>query len=301
MKRLAAWVHGWSRAGRPRRTGSTAWLGIALALPLLGGCAAFSQMFNATQQKGQSGSVVEYLYPQATKSPELVPGVTTLRPPIRVGVAFTPGGSLSGSMSEAQKVRMLDRVRQAFKDLPYVASIEVIPGQYLRPRGGFDNLTQAARLLNVEVVALLSYDQVQLNEQNNWSILYWTLVGTYVVKGDRYDVQTMMDAAVFDVASRKLLFRAPGTSQVKGDATMMALSQESRRAREEGFDRALDELLPNLRAELERFRERIKTDAAVRVEPTAAYRGGGALGPLDGVLWLVAGGLAWRAARRRAG
>jgi len=65
----------------------------------------------------------------------------------------------------------------------------------------------------------VSYDQVQFTDRNALSVLYRTIVGAYVIHGDQYDVQTLVDASVFDVRSRKLLFRALGMSQVKGGAS----------------------------------------------------------------------------------
>ena len=71
-------------------------------------------------------------------------------------------------------------------------------------------------MFNVDVVVLLSYDQMQFSDNNRLSVFYWTIVGGYLVNGSQYDVSTLVDASVFDVASRQLLFRAPGTSQLKG-------------------------------------------------------------------------------------
>jgi rhombotail lipoprotein len=104
-------------------------------------------------------------------------------------------------------------VKDAFASRPYIAAIEVIPTTYLRAGGGFDNLQQAARMHNVDVVTLLSYDQVQFSDSNRLSIFYWTIVGGYFVNGSQYDVNTLVDASVFDVKSRQLLFRAPAPAR----------------------------------------------------------------------------------------
>jgi len=93
----------------------------------------------------------------------------------------------------------------------------------------------------------------------------------------------MVDAAVFDVASKKLLFRAPGTSRIKGSSTLVNYSEASREARAAGFDAAVGDLIPNLKAELEGFRERMKTDNTVQVVNRPGYSGGGSVG-LGGVL-----------------
>jgi rhombotail lipoprotein len=80
---------------------------------------------------------------------------------------------------------------------------------------------------------------------------------------------------VFDVASRKLLMRAPGTSQVKGSANLSNFSERSRAARTEGYNKAADQLIPALQTELTAFRERLKTNDKIRVEPRAGYQSGG--------------------------
>ncbi|MGE5465941.1 MAG: rhombotarget lipoprotein, partial [Ignavibacteria bacterium] len=177
---------------------------------LLAGCASWFPQGGVKQ----AGSIVDYLYPDAKEPPQMQPSVTYLRPPVRVGIAFVPGGGWGAGLPEPEKAKLLERVKASFAQYGYIGSIEVIPTQYLRPKGGFANLEQVARMFNVEVVALLSYDQVQFNDTNALSVLYWTIIGAYIIHGDQYDIQTMVDASVFDVRSRKLLFRAPGTSQI---------------------------------------------------------------------------------------
>jgi rhombotail lipoprotein len=247
---------------------------LASALLLLSGCAT---LFRPPQEH-RAASVVDYLYPNANAAPQLQPGTTTLRPPVRVGIAFVPGGSWDTGVSEEEKRLLLERVKDAFAQYPYIGNIEVIPANYLRARGGFDNLDQIARMFNVEIVALLSYDQVQFNDTRAAAVLYWTIVGAYVIRGDKYDVQTLVDASVFDVASRKLLFRAPGTSRVKGSGTLASFGERSRSAREDGYAKAVDDLIPQLKAAMDDFRERSKHDADVKVENKAGYTGGGDLG-----------------------
>lgn len=267
---------------------------IAVLVLGLAGCASW---FPQTGAK-QAGSMVDYLYPDAKEAPQLKPSVTTLRPPVRVGIAFVPGGGWGAGLPEADKTKLLEGVKAAFAQYGFIGNIEVIPTQYLRPKGGFENLDQVARMFNVEVMALLSYDQVQFNDSNALSVLYWTVIGAYIIKGDQYDIQTMVDASVFDVRSRKLLFRAPGTSQIKGSASLAGFSERSRAARLEGYNKAVAELTPRLQAELDGFKERIKTDANFKVENKPGYTGGGDLGWLSALLALVLGGAAYWARRR---
>ncbi|WP_432378810.1 rhombotarget lipoprotein [Duganella sp. P38] len=199
-------------------------LAIVIAAAALSSCA----IWRSSGGIKQTGSIVDYLYPDATTPPALTPTVVKLRPPVKVGIAFVPGSGYGG-LSEVAKMKLLERVRDSFARHEYIGKIEIIPSQYLKAKGGFNNLEQVARMFDVEVVTLLSYDQVQFNDSNVLSVLYWTIIGAYVVQGEQYDVQTMLDAAVFDVKSRQLLFRAPGTSRVKGSASLSGVSEKRAR------------------------------------------------------------------------
>ena len=245
-----------------------------LFLLLLSGCAT---LFRSPQEH-RAASVVDYLYPNASESPQLRSETTTLRPPVRVGIAFVPGGEWDTGASEQAKRLLLERVKAAFAQYPYIGSIEVIPSGYLRARGGFDNLDQVAHMFNVEIVALLSWDQLQFNDTRAAAVLYWTIVGAYVIRGDKYDVQTLVDASVFDVASRKLLFRAPGSSREKGSGTLASFSERSRNARDRGYQQAVEDLIPRLKASMDDFRERLKHETQVKVENRAGYNGAGDVG-----------------------
>ena len=250
---------------------------LMVVLLALAGCASWS----SGKGPKQVGSVVDYLYPNANEPPAMKSEVTRLRPPVRVGVAFVPGSGAATSLPETEKIKLLERVKASFSRHEFIGNIEVIPTAYLQPKGGFTNLEQVARMFNVEVVALLSYDQVQFNDTNVLSVLYWTIVGAYIIHGDQSDVQTLVDASVFDVRTHKLLFRAPGTSQVKGSASMAGFSERARAARVEGYNKAVDDLVPKLQAELDRFKERIKTDGSFKVENKPGYSGGGSV---DGLM-----------------
>lgn len=270
-------------------------LAILVAAMALSGCA----WWRPANGVKQTGSIVDYLYPDAKAAPELTPSVVKLRPPVKVGIAFVPGANWNNGLPEAAKMKLLERVRASFAKHEYIGKIEIIPSQYLRAKGGFANLDQVARMFDVEVVTLLSYDQVQFNDSNALSVLYWTIVGAYVVHGEQYDVQTMLDAAVFDVQSHQLLFRAPGTSRVKGSASLAGISEKARAAGTEGYERAVDQLVPQLQAELDSFRERAKNSIDYRIENKAGYKGGGGMGWFSLAMVVILGSLAYAVGRRR--
>ena len=243
---------------------------VLIAVAIIGGCTTPG---NARETK-QSASIVDYLYPSAADAPKMEPGIALLRPPVRVGLAFAPADAKARSLPEAEKMKLLERTKAAFASQPYVGAIEIIPTQYLRAGGGFENLQQAARLFNVDIVALVSYDQVHFTDTNSLAFLYWTIVGAYVVNGNEFDIKTLLDISVFDVASRKLLFRAPGTSQINGGSNWASYSERARTAQIEGYQKAVDQLIPQLTTEIESFRERLKAAADIRLEPKAGYKVG---------------------------
>lgn len=266
----------------------------------LAGCASWG----APRRYAQSSSVVQYLFPASEQPPALTPGMAVLRPPVKVGIAFVPAGpaagrTVSAELPETERIALLEKIRAAFGGHEFVSSIEIIPSAYLRPGGGFANLDQAARMFQLDVVALMSYDQVQFNDASTLSLLYWTLIGAYLIEGDRYDIHTLLDLSVFDVKSRRLLLRAPGNSQVKGAGTAATFSTNSRNARIEGYQKAVEVLIPNLQKELDRFPERVKAEGQFKVEAQAGYRGKG-----DAGIWLALGlllvGLGYRFTRRPA-
>ena len=262
-------------------------IGAVAALALLAvSCASF----NGDSQH-HANNLFAYLYPdQAGHIDE--PGIPVLSLPLRVGVAFVPadrsGGrgypspADEGSFSEAQKMDLIKAVRTQFTNCPFVGSIELIPSAYLTPRGGFANLDELKTLYGVDVMVLLSYDQVQFTDNGLLSLSYWTIVGAYVVRGEKNDTQTMMDAAVYDISSRKLLFRAPGFGNVKGSATPVNLSEQLRKDSERGFELAATNLTASLAVALDDFRQRVKAaPTEYKVINRPGYTGAGAFGGLE--------------------
>jgi rhombotail lipoprotein len=209
---------------------------IAIALAAAVGCAS---LLDDNAQQRQVASLLAYLYPDQSKlDQQAPPGVAELHVPFRLGLAFVPDtADTRFRLSETDRLQLLDQVRRSFRGYPFIQDIEVVPSHYLVPGGGHDNLRQVAQLLRLDVLALVSYDQVQNAGASRWSFLYWTGVGAYVIEGDRYDILTMVEAAVIDVKSRRLLMRATGTSRSKGSATLVSFDEKSRSARTVGFDR----------------------------------------------------------------
>jgi rhombotail lipoprotein len=252
-----------------------------LAASWLAGCAMH-------EERHRASSVVEYLYPNV-KDPVVAPSIPTLKLPLRVGIAFVPDSSFAGTaLTEQRKAALMKRVAEHFETAPYVKGIEVIPSAYLQRKGGFANLDQLRTMYGVDLVALVSYDQVQFTDQGLLGLTYWTIVGAYVVPGERNDTQTMLDTVVLDVPSRKLLFRAPGTDRVHGRSTPVNLGEQLRQDSEASFDAAATRMIANLDAQLAEFKDRVRDRPdEYRVVRTQEYEqrvggGGGAAQP-----WLL--------------
>jgi len=274
---------------------------VILGALLLSGCAAF--FGTSAKQTQRSSSVVAYLYPDQT-NPLPPTSIPVLSLPLRVGIAFVPSAEpararQASGITEVQKTAVMQRVADEFKGLDYIQSIQLIPASYLRTGGGFTNLEQVRNLLGVDVVALIAYDQVQFTDENMFSLSYWTIVGAYLFKGNRNDTQTLMEAAVYDIPSRHLLFRAPGAGQVQAGSAAMYLAENLRKDSAASFDAATTELIANLKTELASFRERVKSaPGSVQIVAKPGYKGGSALG---GGLVAALGLLALARFRRRAG
>lgn len=264
---------------------------------MLVGCAGTTK--NAT-------SVVDFLFPD-TKDPIATPGVPVLTLPLRVGIAFVPGSKNArwldgGSLTEQKRNDLMKSVAEHFKKYPYVKEIELIPSSYLRPAGSFANLDQIRTMYGVDVIALLSYDQVQFTDEGALSLTYWTIVGAYVIPGEKNDTQTMLDAVVYDIPSRKMLFRAPGMSRIKGSATPVNQSEELRKDSNAGFDAAAKEMIVNLDQQLATFKEKVKErPEEYKVNYSSTYTGSRGGGNLDGYALLAILGLGgiflWRQRR----
>ncbi|MDO3381298.1 rhombotarget lipoprotein [Gilvimarinus algae] len=229
-------------------------------------------------RSGTSSSLVDFLYP-GNEVPTIEQDQTPhLKLPLRVGLAFVPAKySNRDTLPENKKTQLLEQVKSEFSHLPYVNEITVIPEAYMRSRKGFDGLEQLSRLYSLDVIALVSFDQVAISSGRKSALLYWTIVGSYVVKGSQNSVNTFVDTAVIDMKTRKLLLRAPGVSELAKNSTLVELDKVSREIKEEGFEMAMVDMSQNLTQELQAFEERIKQDKSVEVSYRKGHGGGGSV------------------------
>jgi len=254
----------------------------ALSLAL-GGCAWMDNVRGHSAQT--STPLVDFLYldgkvPEQDAQPEL-------HLPIRVGVSFLPsanGPRFQPGASERAKV--LTAVREHFKSLPYVSEIVIIPDYYLHSGkgGGLAQIEQLSRLYHIDLFALVSYDQIQNSYQNDRALAYWTIVGAYLVRGDRNETHTLLDMAVIDPRSHALVMRAGGTSALKGNVTGVEAEHHSVAQSTRGFELATGQLITNFSRELTDFEQRVREGTAPVKVVRQSAKGGGGGGALDPML-----------------
>lgn len=226
----------------------------------------------------RSSSIVEYLYPNSEKHIEKE-SIPHLRLPLRVGIAFVPENARNSmTLTEIDKTNIMKKVSRNFKKFSFVQSIEIIPSAYLSQNGSFTNLDQIKKMYNIDIIALVSFDQTQFTDQSFLSFTYWTIIGAYIIPAEKNDTHTMLDAVVYDINSRKMLFRAPGMHKTKSNATPINLSEQLRKDSAIGFEEARKELIKNLEIQLNTFRNKVKNNPnAYKVIKSKNYTGGGSI------------------------
>jgi rhombotail lipoprotein len=287
------------------------WLPLIAILVLV--CATWGCTASAALQR--RSNALEFLYPQGKEAEP--PRDVVLQVPLRVGLAFAPAeyvwGHQSIAFSGEQKQKLLTRVADAFASNRSVRRIESLPSPYLEPRGGFASVDRLAKAFDLDVIALISYDQFLYSDTDRLrSLAYWTLIGVHLVKAEKNQTRTLMDVVVYDIRSRTLLFRAAGESVVNGRASPVGLTAERRAQSDQGFSQAVDGLITNLKTSFDEFSRQAASGTvrgpgtpAIRItrtpEAQVASRGGssgaGAFGVFDVLIAAMLGAAEWRRAR----
>ncbi len=234
-----------------------------ITIILFSGCA---------QQIRRSSSLLDYLDQDINKHIE-EPLIPTVSVPLSIGIAFVPesysstvtsykenldfrfGSEFTIVFSGKEKIDLMERIGSKLREYPVVKSVRIIPPNYMVSKGGFTHLKQIRKMFGVDVIVLISYDQVQFTSEDFWSISYLTIVGPWCFEGEKNDTNTMFDAAVYHIPSHKLLFQATGTSHIKARATLINLKESLRQDSLEGFNKASDSLVVNLRKRFDILKE----------------------------------------------
>ena len=242
----------------------TAMSTVIVALSLLPGCAHVNRQ--------RTSSLQEYLYPKDAKPEEVPNTLPKLSLPLQMGIVFIPETyrEMAGApreynmfgaaepLSEKEKTELIQEISSLFRKDPFFKSIEIIPSTYLSKGGSFTNLDQVRTMIGVDVIALLSYDQVQFTDEGILTLLYWTGIGWYLVPGEKNETNSMLDIAVYHTPSRNLLFRGLGKSRITGHATPVNLTEALRQDSDAGFKEAAQMMIGNLQQQIELFKQSIK-------------------------------------------
>lgn len=294
--------------GLPGFRGSLVML-VVVAGGALSGCTVLEGILcqpHCEQRSRNSSSLVGFLYPNGEVPPP-DDAVPELKLPLRVGLTMLPSTGDAPGLDAAARAELLERVRQRFQTRDFIAEIVVIPDYYLANArgpggsGGFDSLAGLQRLYSLDLLALVSHDQVTHSDENTLAVTYLTIVGAYLVPASRHEVTTLVDLAVVDPQTRSLLLRAGGTDTQSRTTTLADKAVTSRSSQGKSFASAGDQMIEHFDLALKQFQENVRSGKArVRVTRQRSSGGGGGGGSIDAVLLVaVAGLLAARCRRRR--
>jgi len=200
------------------------------------------------------------------------PKAIRIKTPMRIGLAFAPLPAMGGNSRDIPsqlKQTLLEKVRTAFTGLSFVEAIEVVPTTYLKEGNEFESLIAASQAFNLDAVALITYDQEQFSDSTNWSLLYWTVIGAYLVPGEKNETRTLLEASVVSVQPRVLLLHAVGSDKSKGWRTPVHVASGLRQEAEESFERATERLIADLQIQLDKAQIALKEGRGLLGTPVA--------------------------------
>jgi len=225
----------------------------AAILAICGLTAAVSCRPVTTQRQS---NLMDYLAAKEEAPPAGPPA--QIQNPLRVGVVFIPGGSAKSTdaqldreigrvlLSQEQEAKLTGIIQEHLSRQPWIADCKVIPSTYLTPGGGFGDLHKTAHMYGLDVMMLVSVNQVQFTDPKLRSWTYATVVGAYTIKGEKNDTSTFVDGAVFHVPTRTLLLRAGGVNNLKGNSTIIQRGEQLRQNSIEGLTLAVQDLCAKL-------------------------------------------------------
>ncbi|MEM6709182.1 MAG: rhombotarget lipoprotein [Pseudomonadota bacterium] len=218
-----------------------------------------------------SQSVRAYLYgDDRSARPRQVSETTELRTPLRVGLAFVPATGRAQLPARSLQ-RVLEDLADAFRDRPYVASVVVLPDNALQPSGGFDDLSLASLVYNIDVIALIGYEQLGYFDDRALSLFDLSVVGAFLVPGHARRVETQLYATVLHLDSRRFLFTASGGHSDSEVTTLVHAREGLRTQQVASLAHAASALAEAADQQLQRLGERLTQD------PTLQLTGAGSL------------------------
>ncbi len=217
-------------------------------------------------------NLVGFLYPDG-KIPDDM-NAPVLRLPLRVGLAYIPEIGNQNSIDPTLKLELLNTIKHQFEGLRYIQNIQIIPTMYLSHSQKSNQLKQIQQLYQLDVIALVSYDQVVNRKENLLAITYLTIVGNYIFPGSHFDVNTLLDMALIDLKTTRLLFRAAGSHGSKGATAEAYTRHKYDQHQNNDFSVAMSVLKNNLAFELQAFEQRLRArdpNDDIKVEAKKGY------------------------------
>lgn len=190
--------------------------------------------------------------------------------PARVGVTFAPGDPASANIPETTKKEVIESVRsQLAKHTKYVAAAFSIPPTYLIPKGGVSNLEEIARQFDVDVIVILGANQFQKHERNPLAaFMDITIIGAFIIPGNTVDTSTVLEAAIYHVPSRALIFRTDGVDEKSSRSTGVGSSQAAQNDAVSSIEEASKKLVVSIGQALVGF-EKFDVSKAAEIRPIA--------------------------------
>ena len=213
-------------------------------------------------------SVVDFSYSDRKETVK-TQQVPILSLPLRVGIAFLPetiqsqnnSGSTSlpssSGLSETDKMSLMQDIGEHFRKQEFVKSIIRIPSAYVPTMGSFDSLDRLKRKFGVDMVVLISFDQRQQVESGFSAISYLTVIGAFIVPGQRTDTHTILNSVCYHILSRKMIFSASGSSDIRSKSTPFDMAAQAREDSIKGFYEANTNLAPSLDKQMDLFKSMI--------------------------------------------
>lgn len=236
---------------------------------LLSSC---SMLGHQQVRHSKTTSLVGFLYPDGKIPNDLSSPV--LRLPLRIGLAYIPENGRNNHIEPAVKLQLLNNIKQQFEGLRYVQSIEIIPQMYVSGGRKSNQLQQIQQLYQLDVMALVSYDQIVNRKENLLAVTYLTIVGNYIFPGSHFKVSTLLDMALIDLKTKRLLFRAAGSHGSKGATAEAYTRHQYDQHQNNGFVVAMNQLTVNLSHELQAFEQRLRAkdpNDDIKVEAKKGY------------------------------
>ena len=242
---------------------------LILVVILLSSCSMFG---HEKVRHSRTTSLVNFLYPDGKIPDDL--SAPILRLPLRVGLAYIPSIDNNSHIEPRLKLELLNAIKQQFEGRRYIQNIEIIPEMYISNRQNSNQLQQIQQLYQLDVIALVSYDQIVNRKENLLAITYLTIVGNYIFPGSHFNVSTLLDMALIDLNSQRLLFRAAGSHGSKGTTAEAYTRHQYDQHQNEDFAVAMDKLRTQLSFELQSFEQRLRAkdpNDEIQVEAKKGY------------------------------